>query len=90
MKINNLPLDYVAGYLRYGHLEGEIDYTEKEEKEFKELLKKSINNENDMTDEEWEILEQYQEEIRDNCEIKIDNYRIEDIGSCDWSALLND
>ena len=89
MKIN-LPLDYIVGYLRYGHLEGEIDYTEEEEKEFKNLLKKSINNENEMSDEEWDKLETYQEEIRDNCTVIIDDYCLEECGPCEWSALLDD
>ena len=37
MKIDiNANLDYIAGYLRYGHLEGTIDIPEEDIEKFKE------------------------------------------------------
>ena len=33
-------MDYIRGYLRYGHREGNVDFTEEEEKDFKNLLKR--------------------------------------------------
>lgn len=86
MKIN-IPLDYVSGYLRYGHLEGEVELDSEAEKEFKELLKKEINNM--LTPEEEDKLEDYKEWIKDECDIIVDDYRIEDWGDPDWEVLLD-
>ena len=34
---------YIRGYFRYGYGEGDIDFTEEEEKDFKSLSKRQIN-----------------------------------------------
>lgn len=66
MKVKfNIPLDYVMGYLRYGHKEGILELTEEE---FKRLEKDPMN----FIDEE---------DILSNLELIIDDYRIEDWGS---------
>ena len=66
MKVKfNIPLEYVAGYLRYGHKEGILELTEEE---FKRLKKNPM----DFIDEE---------DILSNLELIIDSYRIEDWGS---------
>lgn len=61
----NIPLDYVMGYLRYGHKEGILEFTEEE---FERLKKDPMN----FIDEE---------DILSNLELIIDDYRIEDWGS---------
>ena len=61
----NIPLDYVMGYLRYGHKEGILELTEEE---FKRLKKDPMN----FIDEE---------DILSNLELIVDDYRIEDWGS---------
>ncbi len=66
MKVKfNIPLDYVAGHLRYGHKEGILELTEEE---FKRLKKDPMN----FIDEE---------DILSNLELIVDDYRIEDWGS---------
>lgn len=66
MKVKfNIPLDYVMGYLRYGHKEGTIELTEDE---FKRLEKNPMDFINE-------------EDILSNLELIVDDYRIEDWGS---------
>ena len=86
MKIN-LPVDYVMGHLRYGHLEGEIELNPEAEKEFKELLKRDLNGE-DLTDEEWDKLQGYKKSILDECMIVVDDYEIDKWGEVDWREFL--
>lgn len=86
MKID-LSFEWLAGYLRYGHLEGEADFTPEEEKEFKSLLLKEQNNE-ELTKEEESTLEDYKEYIYDCCHIVIDDYSIEDRGPAMWRDLI--
>ena len=88
MKIN-IPIDWIMGHLRYGHLEGEVDMDPDAEKEFKKLLKKEIDDE-PMTKEEWEKLDDYKEWIRDNCSIVIDDYEIDDYGDIEWGYLIEE
>lgn len=59
------PVDYVMGYLRYGHFEGEI-----------EIPDDKIN------DEEYII-----SAIRDEGELIVDDYRIEDYGDIEISEV---
>lgn len=61
----NIPLDYVYGYIRYGHKEGILELTEEE---FQRLEKDPI----DFFD---------QEDLLCDLDLVIDNYRIEDWGS---------
>lgn len=61
----NIPLDYVYGYIRYGHKEGILELTEEE---FQRLKKDPI----DFFD---------QEDLLCDLDLVIDNYRIEDWGS---------
>lgn len=60
----NIPLEYVAGRLRYGHLEGALDLTEEEFKELEEDPLEFVDN----------------NDILDDLELIIDDYRIEDWG----------
>lgn len=85
MKIN-VPIDYLRGYLRYGHLEGEVNMSSEEEKEFKTLLAKELEYE--ITKKEEEKLEEYKELIMENCEIVVDDYDIEDYGEFEWSEII--
>lgn len=65
MKINiRANLDYVVGFLRNGHLEGEVNISDEDYEEFKKDPIKYIK-ENDL---------------RDEMELVIDNYRVEDYG----------
>lgn len=59
------PVDYVMGYLRYGHFEGEI-----------EIPDDKIN------DEEYII-----SAIRNEGELIVDDYRIEDYGDIEISEV---
>lgn len=88
MKID-MPIDWIYAFSKYGHFEGEVHFSPEREKEFKSLLNKSLYNEEDMTEEEWDILDDYKEDIKDNCDIKIDEWEIEDWGDVEWEALLD-
>jgi hypothetical protein len=61
----DVPLDYVYGYLRYGHKEGILELTEEE---FQRLEKDPM----DFLD---------QEDLLCDLNLVIDDYRIEDWGS---------
>lgn len=61
----NVPLEYVFGYLRYGHKEGIVELTEEE---FQRLKKDSMK----FLDEE---------DLLYDLDLIIDDYRIEDWGS---------
>ena len=82
MKID-LALEYVMGYLKYGHIEGEVDFTEEEEKDFKTLLKKE-----ELTDEEEKRLDIYKEKVMKSTKIIIDDYSLEDHGEPYWGDLV--
>ena len=60
----NIPLDYVMGYLRYGHKEGILELTEEEFKRLKENPMDFIEKENVLCD----------------LKLIVDSYRIEDWG----------
>ena len=60
----NIPLDYVIGYLRYGHKEGILELTEEE---FKELQEDPL----DFI---------YNQDILCDLDLIIDDYRVEDYG----------
>ena len=82
-------MDYIRGYLRYGHREGNVDFTEEEEKDFKNLLKRWINKDV-LTEEELDRLDGYKEIIKDETTIILDDWRIEDCGDYHWEELLED
>lgn len=66
------PLEYVAGHLRYGHLEGVIEISDEEFEKFKE-------NPIDFL---------YDNEYIDKLDLLIDDWRVEDHGpidSVEWS-----
>lgn len=60
----DIPLEYVFGYLKYGHKEGILELTEEEFNRLKEDPKKFI----------------YEEDILSNLNLIIDDYDIEDYG----------
>ena len=62
------PLEYVAGHLRYGHLEGVIEVPDKEFEKFKENPIDFLYN-NDYTDE---------------LDLLIDDWRVDDRGPIDY------
>ena len=73
----NIPLDYVYGYIRYGHKEGILELTEKEFERLKE-------NPEDFV---------YKEDILNNLDLIIDDYRIEDWGDpveINYEVINND
>lgn len=84
-----MDMDYIVGRLRYGHLEGEINFTKEQEKDFKILLKKELNKE-EITEEELDRLDGYKEDIRDCSEIIVDDWRIDDCGDYHWEELLGE
>ena len=61
------PLEYVAGHLRYGHLEGTITITDEEFEKFKE-------NPIDFL---------YDNEYTDELDLLIDDWRVDDRGPID-------
>ncbi len=66
MKVKfNIPLDYVMGYLLYGHKEGILELTEEE---FERLKKDPMNF-------------IHEEDILSNLKLIVDDYDIEDLGS---------
>ena len=60
----NIPLDYVIGYLRYGHKEGVLELTAEEFEKLQENPEEFI----------------YEEEILHELDLVIDDYRVEDYG----------
>ena len=80
-----MNMDYIRGHLRYGHLEGDVDFSEEQEKDFKDLLKKDF-----LTEEELDRLDGYKEWIRDECQIKVDDWRVDDCGEYHWEELLDE
>lgn len=82
-------MDYLRGHLRYGHLEGEINFTEEQERDFKTLLKKELNKE-EITEEELERLDGYKEDIQERSVVIVDNWRIDDCGDYHWEELLEE
>lgn len=70
----NVPVEYIMGYLRYGHYEGEIELTDEEFEIFKE-----------NPDEAFDDLD-----LRNSLGLYVDDYRIEDIGNIarvDWNEV---
>lgn len=61
------PLEYVAGHLRYGHLEGVIEVPDEEFEKFKENPDKAF----------------YDLDLTDFLDLLIDDFSIDDIGSID-------
>lgn len=59
------PVDYVMGYIRYGHYEGEVGLTDEEFEKFKENPNEAIHDLN----------------LTDSLDLLIDDYRIEDVGN---------
>ena len=82
-----MDIGYMVGHLRYGHLEGNINFSEEEEKEFQMLLNKEVDAE-DLTDEEQDLLDDYKERILERCEIVVDDYELDDYGDFSWEDLL--
>ena len=60
----NAPIEWISGYLRYGHFEGSVDLTEEEFEQFKE-----------NPEQAFEELQLYR-----YCDIIADDYRVEDYG----------
>lgn len=79
---------YPRGEISEAHLEGEIDFTEEEEKDFKTLLKKEADRE-ELTEEEFERLENYKEDIREECHIVVDDFYVTDYGDFVWEDLFD-
>ena len=79
---------YPRGDIYEAHLEGEIDFTEKEEEDFKALLTKEVNEE-ELTEEEFKRLEDYKEDIRNECQIVVDDFYVTDYGKFVWKDLLD-
>ena len=84
-----MDMDYMVGHLRYGHIEGDIDFTEEEIKEFKELLKKDVQWDS-LTEEESDKLEVYKERVLEHGSIKVDDYELDDYGGFHWEDLFEE
>ena len=63
----NIPLEYVAGHLRYGHKEGVLELTAEEFERLQENPKKFI----------------YEEEILYDLDLIIDDYCVDEYGGID-------
>lgn len=83
-----MDINWMRGHLNYGHFEGRVDFSEKEEKDFQMLLAKDLNDE-ELTEEEHDRLEDYKETILDRSHIVIDDYEIDDLGEYEWKDLLD-
>ena len=83
-----MGLDYISGYLKSGHLEGGVDFSEEKEEDFQALLEKELNNE-ELTEEEMDRLNKYKKRIIGGCQIVVDDYKINDIGDYNWEDCLN-
>lgn len=84
-----MDMDYMVGRLRYGHIEGDIDFTEEEIKEFKELLKKDVQWDS-LTEEESDKLDVYKERVLEHGSIKVDDYELYDYGEFHWEDLFEE
>ena len=82
-----MDIDEINGHARYGHLEGEVDFSKEEEEDFKNLLEKENNNE-ELTEEEQERLENYKTDIEDSCYPVVDEWDIWSWDGANWSELL--
>ena len=69
-----MDIDEINGHARYGHLEGEVNFSEEEEKDFQTLLKKEDNYE-ELTEEE-------------SCCPVVDDWEINSWNGINWSDLL--
>lgn len=83
-----MGIGYMVGHLLYGHLEGVVNLTEKEEKEFRILLDKEFNVE-ELTSEEQDLLDDYKERVLEQCKIVVDDYELYDYGDFSWEDLLD-
>lgn len=79
-----IPVDYIIGHLRYGHLEGNVNMTKEESERFNYLNSKSIKN---MSKEEQYELDEFAETILESCELLIDDWEIDDYGDICWSEI---
>lgn len=82
-----MGIGYMVGHLRYGHLEGVVNLIEKEEKEFRILLNKEFNAE-ELTSEEQDLLDDYKEQVLEQCIFVVDDYELDDCGDFCWEDLL--
>ena len=82
-----MDIDEINGYARFGHLEGEVDFSEEEEKDFQTLLKKEDRNE-ELTEEEQERLDKYKNDVEESCYPVIDDWEIDRWDGLNWSDLL--
>ena len=82
-----MDVDEIDGYARYGHLEGEVNFSKEEEKDFQTLLKKEDNDE-ELTEEEQERLENYKADIEDSWYPVVDDWEINFWCGINWSDLL--
>lgn len=87
MKIE-MDVMYIRATPYAAHLEGYINFTKEEEEEFKTLLKKEIDEE-ELTDEEYDKLDNYKEEIKENGYIVVEDWYLEDWGDYRWEDLLD-
>lgn len=60
----SIPVDYIMGHLRYGHLEGEVVLTDEEFEKF--------------TSDPVQAFEELQ--LDNDLEVKVDDWHIDDIG----------
>ncbi len=80
-------VDEIKGRVRYGHIEGEVNFSKEEEKDFQTLLKKEIEYEK-LTEEEQERLDNYKIDIKESCGLVIDDWDIDYWTGIDWNDLL--
>lgn len=82
-----MDVDEINAYARFGHLEGEINFSEEEKKDFQTLLKKE-NDDEELTEEEQERLEYYKEDIKEYCYLVVDDWEMNSYDGINWSDLL--
>jgi len=82
-----MDINWLRGHINYGHFEGEVNFSEEAEKDFQTLLAKDLNDE-ELTEEEEDRLNEYKEIIVDRSHIIVDDYEIDDWGEIEWKDLL--
>lgn len=83
-----MELDYITGCIKDAHLAGKVNFSGEEEEDFQTLLRKDLNEE-ELTDEEIDRLDNYKKEIIANCELVIDWYDIDLMGDYHWEDCLD-
>lgn len=82
-----LDVDTMHGRPLYGHLEGEIDFSEEDEKDFLALLEKERKNEEELTEDEADRLQNYKDDILYYSYPVVDDWEFDSYDGVDWESF---